>query len=273
MRIQMLGLCRFSYLGGRGFQTAPDSLEERRAYLYDPQRLARRWFWFEHVTLPSLLVQTDPDFTLVLMTGPDLPDPWLSNLRELAGTVPQFRLALIPPMESHLDACMAAVAPHIEPGADVVGHFRQDDDDAVAVDYIRHARRDFADMRQLWERKRRLFCDYTRGVVLRVKPKGITTELRITHHASAALTVYLPPDAERCVVHYPHWQVGALMPGVALASRPMYVRLLHHDNDSGAVGPGYRTPVQPESFEPVLAERFRIDLAALRDGTERLLAG
>ena len=137
MRVQMLGLCRFSYLGGRGFQILHETVEARRAFLYDPERLARRWFWFENVTLPGLMAQTDPDFTLILMTGPDLPEPWMSRLRDLVASMPQARLALIPPMDKHLDACMAATAPHIDPKADVVGHFRQDDDDAVAIDYIR----------------------------------------------------------------------------------------------------------------------------------------
>ena len=108
MRVQMLGLCRFSYLGGAGYQVAHDTIEARRAYLYDPERLARRWFWFENIVLPPLLAQTDPDFTLVLMTGPDLPEPYLSQLRELTGIAPQFRLSLIEPMAEHIEACRAA---------------------------------------------------------------------------------------------------------------------------------------------------------------------
>ena len=69
MRGQILALCRFSYLGGRGFQVEHGSLAARRAFLYDPARLARRWFWFENVALPAFIAQTDPDFTLVVMTG------------------------------------------------------------------------------------------------------------------------------------------------------------------------------------------------------------
>lgn len=132
---------------------AHDTLVERRTFLYDAARLKRRWFWFENVTLPGLVAQTDADFTLVLMTGSDLPEPYLSRLRMLCDSVPQFRLALIPPMEAHLDACRAAIAPHVDPDADIVAHFRQDDDDAVAIGYIQDARRDFADLRPLWKRR------------------------------------------------------------------------------------------------------------------------
>ncbi|MDK8875379.1 putative rhamnosyl transferase [Paracoccus sp. SSJ] len=263
MRVQMLGLCRFSYLGGRGFQVMHETLAERRAFLYDPERLARRWFWFENVTLPGLLAQTDPDFTLVLMTGPDLPEPWLSRLRELAGIMPQARLELVPPMEKHLDACMAAIAPHIEPDADVVGHFRQDDDDAVAIDYIRDARTDFAAMRPLWERRRCLSCDYSRGLVLKVTRDGVSVEQRVIHNASAGLTIYLPPDAQCSAVHFQHWKIGLSMPGVTLAGKAMFVRSLNHDNDSGAIGAGYPCPDDPAGRGRILAERFRIDLDTL----------
>ena len=118
MRAQLLGLCRFSYLGGRGFQVRHGSTSERRAFLYDPARLARRWAWFEAVTLPGLLGQTDPDFTLVVMTGPDLPQPWLGRLHEIAAAHPQIRLALVPPMDHHRTACARALHPQIDPAAD-----------------------------------------------------------------------------------------------------------------------------------------------------------
>lgn len=269
MRVQMLGLCRFSYLGGRGFQVTHDSIGDRRAFLYDPERLKRRWFWFENVTLPGLLAQTDPDFTLVLMTGPDLPEPYLSRLRELTEIAPQFKLALVPPMDLHLAACMEAILPHIDAAADVVGHFRQDDDDAVAVDYIRHARDDFAAMRPLWAQRRRLSCDYARGLVLKALPEGIQVEPRMIYNAVAGLTVYLAPDAQRCIMHFPHWKIALAMPGVVLSEQTMFLRLLNHDNDSGAIGAGYPWQEAEMDWQRVLAERFRVDLpsidAAARD--------
>lgn len=263
MRVQMLGLCRFSYLGGRGFQVAHDSLEARRAFLYDPERLARRWFWFENVTLPGLLAQTDPDFTLVLMTGPDLPEPYLSRLRELTEIAPQFKLALVAPMDLHLAACLEAITPNIEANADVVGHFRQDDDDAVAIDYIQHARQDFAAMQPLWAQDRRLSCDYARGLVLKALPDGLQVEPRMIYNAVAGLTVYLPPDARCSVMHFPHWKIGLSMPGVTLSEKVMFLRLLNHDNDSGAIGGGYLWPARDPDWQRMLAERFRVDLPSL----------
>ena len=118
MRAQLLGLCRFSYLGGRGFQVRHGSIDERKRFLYDPARLSRRWTWFERVTLPGLTGQTDPDHTLVVMTGPDLPQPWLGRLREIAAAHPQIRLELVPPLDHHRVACARAIQPHVDPSAD-----------------------------------------------------------------------------------------------------------------------------------------------------------
>ena len=69
MTVQVMGLCRFSVPSLGAFQSMPEEIGARRAALYDPRRLARRLAWFEHVALPGLALQTDPDFTLVLLIG------------------------------------------------------------------------------------------------------------------------------------------------------------------------------------------------------------
>ncbi len=269
MRVQVIGLCRFSYLGERGFQIGHETLEERRAFLYDPDRLARRWFWFENVALPAFIAQTDPDFTLVVMTGPDLPEPWLGRLRDLADVLPQLKLALVEPMEAHLDACWSAVAPHVEPDADVVAHFRHDDDDAVSIGYVARARADFALARPLFTRARRVSIDYPRGLVLHADADGVRVEPRIVHNACAGLTVYLKPDQQRTAVHYPHWKLALSMPGLVIGSQPGFVRVMHGDNDSGTVGANYGWTLKDESAADLLARAFRIDLPGIDAAVRR----
>ena len=50
--MQVIGLCRFSYPGIGGFQIEHDSLEDRIAFLYAPERLEERFRFFECFTLP-----------------------------------------------------------------------------------------------------------------------------------------------------------------------------------------------------------------------------
>lgn len=266
----MLGLCRFSYLGLRGFQIDHATREDRRAFLYDPGRLKRRWFWFRHIALPGWLAQSDPDFTLVVMTGPDLPEPYLSRLRALAERHPQIALSEVAPMDHHLPACLAAVTPHLDPAADVIGHFRHDDDDAVALDYIARARADFATVEPLYRREGALCLDHAQGVMADVRGGAPRLWSRICHNATAAMAIFLPPDLPRTAIHYEHWRLARWMPNVQISDSPMYLRLLHGDSDSNAsAGGGFDLPDQPSDWPGLLTSRFAIDERKLVQGARR----
>lgn len=273
MRLQMLGLCRFSYLGLRGYQVEHDSIAARRAYLYDPARLERRWLWFKTVALPGWLAQTDPDFTLVVMTGPDLPQPWLDGLRDICGRVPQLRLSLVPPMDFHLQACRAAVAPYVDPAAEVVGHFRHDDDDAVALDYVSQTRADFTRVHALWQAEGKLSLDYGRGLMVEARDGQLKITPRICHDMGVALTIFLRPDAGETALHYNHTKLAQWMPRVQVNRRAMFIRSIHCDSDSGDMGPGL--PWQPEegALDAILRQRFGLRRDDLEDLARRLKPG
>lgn len=269
MRVQMLGLCRFSYLGLRGFQKDHATVEDRRAYLYDAGRLARRWRWFTELALPGWRAQTDPDFTLVIMTGPDLPEPYLTLLRDLVANTPQLRLELVPPMARHLLACRAAIAPHVDPTADVIGHFRHDDDDAVALDYIGQSRKDFGRVRGLWKADKLLSLDYSRGLMLRAERGKMVFTPRICQNMGVALTLFMAPDADATALHYDHSKLPRWMPGVAVTKPLMFLRSIHGDSDSGDVGPGLPWQLGDDAIGRQLQRRFGLT----RAGLERLAAG
>lgn len=273
MRVQMLGLCRFSYVGLRGYQRDHASVSERRTFLYDPARLARRWLWFTTLALPGWLAQTDPDFTLIIMTGPDLPEPYLTRLRDLAARHPQLRLALIPPMDRHLEACHAAVAPHVDSSSYVVGHFRHDDDDAVALDYIARARADFAAVEGLWRAEGRLSLDHARGLMMRANGQGAQFIPRIAHNMGVALTIFLRPDQPQTALHFNHTRLPLWMPGVAVTRPLMFIRGIHADSDSGDMGPGLPWDIAPDALDRQLALRFGLDRTALNCLGRRLEAG
>lgn len=271
MKVQMLGLCRFSYVGLRGYQVEHSSYDERRAYLYDSARLERRWQWFTRLALPGWRAQTDPDFTLVVMTGPDLPQPYLSRLRDLCQQIPQLRLELVPPMERHLAACHAAIAPHIDPSAEVIGHFRHDDDDAVALDYVARTREDFALVQGLWQAEGRLSLDYGRGLMLKVEAGQISVTPRLCHNMGVALTIFLRPDAPETALHYDHSRLAQWMPGVQINRPLMFIRSIHCDSDSGSMGPGLPWNLPEDQQGRQLRQRFGLRRSDLRQMARDLL--
>lgn len=256
MKVQMLGLCRFSYVGLRGFQVEHADYQSRRAYLYDPDRLERRWKWFIQVAMPGWMAQTDPDFTLVIMTGPDLPEPYLSRLAALCDRVPQLRLALVPPMAKHREACLQAVAPHVDGAADVVGHFRHDDDDAVALDYVERSRADFARVQDLWRVEERLSLDYGRGLMVKAVQGRVSITPWLCHNMGVALTIFLRPDAGLSALSFNHAALGKWMPGVSVNTPVMFIRSIHRDSDSGAMGQGTAWQPQDEPLARLIPRRF-----------------
>ncbi len=268
MTVQVLGLCRFSLLVSGGFQIIHETMDDRRRMLYDPARLNTRFHWFEHVCLPALKAQTDPDFTLILLTGVDLPDWALTRLRDLTGPIPQIVLQQEAP-DLHRPLCRRVMAAHRDRTGNASLQFRLDDDDAVAVDFVERLRADFDCLGPLFARERWLYMDYTQGMSLMTPPSGLKVVRQIADRVSAGLAVAVRPDEPGCVMNFGHHKVHHSMAGVVFGDRPMYVRGKHDLNDSirGTLRhDGMELPMDPEDIVPQMRARFAIDLDAFEAG-------
>mgnify|MGYP003461815161 CR=1 FL=1 len=82
------GHIRFSFYGVTDTRLKPDADGTALARLYDETRMARRFFLFENLTLPSLLAQTDRDFRTVIMSSTVMPDRFKDRLSALAARLP-----------------------------------------------------------------------------------------------------------------------------------------------------------------------------------------
>lgn len=254
----MLGLCRFSLLVEGGFQLEHPDLQARRAMLYDPERLASRFVWFEHLCLASLRAQSDPDFILVVLVGTDFPEPWLTRLRNLVSDMPQVEIASKPPGR-HRAVCMAGLAPFIDPQADVVGQFRLDDDDAVAVDYIARSRKDFVLFEGLFRRHRLVASNYARGLQVTDTGDTLVYENKAATDWPCGMTLYFPPDSSTGVMDYGHHRLAEFMPTVSQNDSLMYLRGRHQSNDSRPKNQGKSEVWDVARANSVLMSRFGID--------------
>lgn len=263
MRVQVLGLCRFSMLVESDFQTTGADLAENRRILYDPARMAERFAWFENLCLPPLLGQTDPDFTLVVATGEDLPEPWLSRLRELAAGVPQLRLRQVAPGR-HAPICKALLAEQLDPAADVVAQFRMDDDDGVALDFVESLRRDFPRVAPLMRGPDPVALDYARGLVLEGGPKGWRLTEEMQRLWVPALAMFFPGGLPRSIMNYRHDHLWHKVPVVSLVDRVMWVRGFHATNDSPRPPETIRANV--DAAATAQAQRTLRDRFGLRKG-------
>jgi hypothetical protein len=260
--IQILGLCRFSVPSFGAFQVTHDTIEARRAMLYDPKRLHARFTWFEHVFLPGIRAQTDPDFRLLVLVGNDLPEIWLEQLHGLVQDTPQIVIEFAPPWK-HRAVCAKAMAKHIDPAAMAVAQFRLDDDDAVAVNFVERLRADTDRFLPQFQRDGLMAIDYARGIVLRHAAAGLLAEPVITRYWTPALAVITQADTEKFILDFRHHILWREMTSIVMQDEIMFVRGAHDTNDS-AISPSDAAYDLPDADVALtLRDRFAINFAGL----------
>ena len=264
-KLQVLGLCRWSYPSQTGaFNNTGESLEALQSELYAAGRMAVRLFFLEHLVLPSLRAQSDPEFTLVLMMGETLPEPWRSRVLELVQDVPQVKPVFLPEGQNHMAACTALMRAHRDENADVVVEFRLDDDDAVASDFVAQLRGLYRQLRPIYKANKRVAVDFCRGFLFRCEDDGGVNYLPVEARLwTPALALYLPPDHPRSLLNYPHMRTWRSMPVLSLNKKPMFVRGAHEGNDSAIKErkvDSFRYKL--ETLPSVMASDFGVDLEA-----------
>lgn len=137
MEPDIFGYMRFSYLGRSDAKLtrSTDDLEQRKQVLYAPERLKERFYFFEKICLPSLRWQTDKNFRFAIFTSPELPRQYKKRLAKAARSVPQIEIVYDrnPILNRAIDSWIGKQA--VVHGQRTL-HFRLDDDDALASDFI-----------------------------------------------------------------------------------------------------------------------------------------
>ncbi|XKF16237.1 putative rhamnosyl transferase [Halomonas sp. BLK-85] len=111
--------------------------EDYKRNLFDPQRLAIHEKIFKEVTIPSLSKMEKSNTTIMVFTSDELPDPFLSNLYDIAksaGNVKVFSLSREQAITANMHHYLLK---ELEKNAEDVCYatVRLDDDDALADDY------------------------------------------------------------------------------------------------------------------------------------------
>ncbi|WP_050605024.1 putative rhamnosyl transferase [Ruegeria sp. 6PALISEP08] len=262
--MQVLGLCRFSYPAIGGFQTAHASVEERRQFLYQPDRLEERFRLFESIALPGLRQQTDEDFRLLIVVGECLPKPAFERLHDLTADLKQVRIAIKPPgrhrkvMQEVLNAARLSLDhPCLQ--------FRLDDDDAVAVDFVERLRGTVGDCTGLFQKRTIVAIDFNCGYLARADAKGIAAIRVHRPLMTAGLGMFIQGGIRKSIMNFTHNRINRAMPVITRPEDPMWVRGLNRFNDS----PRTRnldvnlSPLSPQQEDEFLA-RFAINVSHVR---------
>lgn len=267
--VQILGLCRWSYPSAPGaFQKdAEGGIDAIRAALYDPVRLQLRLFYLEHVVLPSLRAQTDPDFTIVMLMGETLPDPARSKVLELISDIPQIKPVFAPEGRPHQDICRDVMVAERDMEVRAVAEFRLDDDDAVAVDFVERTRDFFYKAKGIYRNGGKLALDFNRGFILRTDLSGIKLTPVTARYWTPGLVLYLRPQSEESLLHFNHAQMWKRIPMLSFPRVPMFLRGAHGENDSSVSYKPHNSEeawVDKDKLSEIMQDRFNIPLDRLR---------
>jgi hypothetical protein len=261
VRNQIVGVCRFSYLGEGGFEASKLDQDRLADMLYEQSRMNRRFAFFEKLCLPSLAAQTDGDFRLVVLIGSSMPMRFRKRLKSLAEQYGFLQICALEPL-GPLNATRRAYRCGLDDGADFVTGFRIDDDDAVALDYIEKTRAVADRLISLgWtDEDNPAVVAFHRGIYWdlndRDQPFHDFHEIGPLGLASAMIT---RPDAQSNIFRWNHRRLAA---HVRLWSDPtdmMFLRTLHQHNDSGRSIPPGAEPIGKPRARTLLAERFGLD--------------
>ncbi len=224
--MQVIGLCRFSYLATGGFRGVQSHA------LFDRTRLEERFAHFETLTLPSLRAQSDPDFDFVIVTSADLPAWALERLFAAAQSLPSAVIEQHGP--GRMMPLMRAVAQRArrDPSAPCL-QFRQDDDDAVATDFIARLREAARLASDLCAAHPMVGVDWTSGFAIQCNHLGVSGHAQHKPNLGVAHAVHVLGGIKASIFHYPHHKLSEHVPTLSFPDPPMWLRAHGDFNDSG----------------------------------------
>ena len=262
--VQVIGICRWCYPSAtRDFRLIPDDLAAAREEPYAPHRKPHRLFLLDTILLPALRAQTDKDFTLVFLTGDTLPEPYRQEVLDLAADVPQIKRVFAAEGQPQQDLVRRLMIELRDPAAVAVAGFRLDAAAAVSVDFVEQTRRIFGGVRPLFGGAGQLALDYTRGFVMKTTRRGYEFLPITSRWWTPGPVIFIRPDIQQSVLDFHHMQLWHSMHLLMHTEWPMFLRGVHHSNDSSIEKFGKRSgpsKVDPGQIRSILHGRYGIDL-------------
>ncbi len=267
LSLRPLILMRFSYVTNTNLADHFGTQEEFRAYLYDKKRMEYRFWLFENFCLPSLLHQSDPNFVLVLLTSPELPDWCKKRLEEIVAPL-QYLIAYEPVMTRNqaFKKIIEESFPNHD-GQQIT--IRLDDDDAIGKDWIKCVK-DTAQQTQFLLPYNQNYAIYpSSGAVLNLNSNDAPL---IAVHAklpsSAGLALVTSPKSKETAYNFEHLEASIKRPTISIPAPYSFLRVLHDTNISHLQkGSQLRMlrnlNIEPLDVQKAMMDEFYIDLDCL----------
>lgn len=253
---QVIIVIRFSYVALAGFRLSKNGEEDVRKQLYAPDRLERRFRLFEALTLPSLLAQTDQDFTTAVVIGDDFPRDWRLRLEAKLRPLSGGRIIALRPL-NNFKSTKTALESCTHPSASHVVSMRLDDDDAISSDCIAETKRVAAPLMQISGPENPAIIAFNNGLFLELGAGGNT--LYGVHEKTPlgiGMSMVAPRGARPTVFSMDHRMVHTRWNCFTDGVTPRFIRTVHRDNDSTGFMSGTRVDLSEEDLDAILAQNF-----------------
>ncbi len=261
---QIIGVVRFSYPASNGFRLMGDDHARRMADLYHPVRLKQRLRLFEHLTLPSLLAQTEADYSLAVLIGTDLPAWAQGRLAEILAPLANARIIPLPPLLDQMEAAGQLRRTVLGRSATHVTEFRLDDDDAIDCAHIARLKARAAILVPMHGLDRPLVIGCNRGLVLTLQDGGnFLTDVTEKLPIGIGLAMTMPRHAKTGIFRRNHRLLPQFFSTFTDAEVPAFIRTVHATNDSQPHASGQSQPLTADAAQQILAAHFPFDLADL----------
>lgn len=263
--IAVKGLVRFSYPAQGGFALSDKGLDVVEATLYDPDRLERRFTYFETLALPSLLFQDDQNFETGILVGDTFPDAARARLDALVADHPSLHIITLPSM-NHIQAVKASfdALPQAE-DATHVATFRLDDDDAMHKGTVGRVRTLATGILPLRLHDDPFCIAFNRGFYLDTSDRE--TPLRECYERAplgVGMALVTGLDTGQNVFSRNHRAISQFYDTFTEVNRPMFIRSVHEDNDSGAAPTGRAREWKEKRLRHYLRNEFGLDYDTVR---------
>ncbi len=223
---------RFSFFGKSGWKSDYSANPDE---LFDKNRLLKRFWLFENITLPCLKAQTDQDFHYYVLSSKLMPDWAKEKLVELCTKhldESRFTIGFGPPAYARKYQAWAIknVAGADHPVAQVV----LDDDDALSTDYIANLKTHLTNLQSkgtLDVDKLPYFITFPRGYALSLREK----ELQLWAHKYPFINLGLTmigTTSQKNILGISHKAAPKLFGYIRDDENLMYIRTLSDVNDS-----------------------------------------
>lgn len=261
---QVIGLVRFSFPALSGFEKGGNDIEDLEAFLYDPERLERRFYLFEKLCLPSLLAQTDPDFTCLFLVGENLPKEALSHLKMLISPLKDARI--VASASEHNYAAIRTVFDGLsQDGFSHRTSFRLDDDDALSTNYIKRLKQTARKLKAICNPNKPIAIGFNRGIYVKIQSgENEIFDACERTPLSVGTALFAESGHPENIYARNHRFLPQFFNTFSDVSEPSFIRAIHQDNDSDPVIVGLSGKQTQKQVEADIRKHFAIDYKTLR---------